>query len=195
MPVDAVSETRAWVDRVVIGLNLCPFARAPQVRGRVRYALCETIDPGALREALLDELRYLVDAPESEVETTLLIHPRVLGDFDDYNEFVGEAEDCIAALDLEGFVQLATFHPRYRFAGTADDDLGNATNRSPHPVLQLIRETSMDRAVAAIPDPAAIYAVNIATMEGLGAEGWAALCAACRADAIARDRARPASST
>jgi len=179
----ALAETRAWVERVVIGLQLCPFARAPQVKGQVRYVVSEARDTAELLEQLIDELQRLAGASADEVETTLLVHPWVLTDFDDYNEFLAIAEAAVVEIDLEGVLQVASFHPRYQFAGTMPDDLGNATNRSPYPTLHLLREASIERALAAVPDPEAIFEANIATLEGLGAEGWAALQQQCRDDA------------
>ena len=177
-----LGETRAWVRRAVIGLNLCPFAKAPEAKGRVRYVLSRAHSPDALMARLDDEMQSLVVASETQIETTLVIHPFVLTDFLEFNDFAGEVEDRIDAAGLEGVLQLATFHPRYRFAGTADDDLGNATNRSPYPTLQLLRESSIDRAVIAFPNPEAIYKANIATLGRLGAVGWGAIERACRED-------------
>lgn len=179
----AVAETRAWVDRAVIGLNLCPFAKAPQVKGLVRYVVSLADDPAALLADLITELERLAESKPEQMETTLLIHPRVLGDFADYNDFLEVAEDTVAELDLEGVLQVASFHPDYQFEGTTPDDVTNATNRSPYPTLHLIREDSIDKAVAAFPDAEAIYEVNMATMEQLGAEGWAALQQQCKKDA------------
>ncbi len=179
----AILETRAWVRRAVIGLNLCPFAKGPEARDRVRYVVSDATSPSALLHALADELTQLMAVDETEIETTLLIHPWVLSDFIAFNDFLEDVDVLVAGMKLEGIVQVASFHPAYRFAGTASDDPGNATNRSPHPILHLLRESSVARAVEAFPDAAAIFATNIETMEGLGAEGWAALQAACRADA------------
>ncbi|MGZ5183526.1 MAG: DUF1415 domain-containing protein [Caldimonas sp.] len=179
----AIEETRAWVERAVIGLNLCPFAKAPQVKGQVRYVASAARHPEALLDDLRDELIRLAEMPPEQVETTLLIHPDVLSDFAEYNEFLGAAEGLVEALGLEGTIQVASFHPQYRFAGTAADDLANATNRSPHPTLHLLREASIDRAVAAFPEAEAIYEANIATMRRLGSEGWAALQRQWREDA------------
>ena len=182
----ALAETRAWVERAVIGLQLCPFARAPQVKGRVRYSLSDAAEAEALMTDLVAELHRLVEAPAERIETTLLVHPRALTDFDDYNDFLGLADEVLAALDLEGVVQIASFHPDYRFAGSAPDDIANATNRSPFPMLQLLREESIERALASFAEPESIYAANIRTMEALGADGWAALQEACRHDAAER---------
>lgn len=184
-PDDAtvIAETRAWVDRVVIGLNLCPFARAVQVKNRVRYAVSHASVAQGLLMDLCDELQLLAAADPELTDTTVLVHPRVLADFDDYNDFLGIAEAAVAELGLEGELQIASFHPDYRFDGTDADDIGNATNRSPWPTLQLLREASLDKAVAAFPDPEAIYENNIRTLESLGNERWAELMAACRHDA------------
>jgi len=191
----AIAETRAWVERAVIGLNLCPFAKAPQVKGEVRYVASDASDAEGLLADLIDELRQLAEAPQTRIETTLLIHPWALLDFSDYNDFLGVAEAAVAQLDLEGLIQVASFHPQYRFAGSAPDDLGNATNRSPYPTLHLLREASVERAVAAFPDAATIFEANIETMRRLGAEGWAALQRQCRAEAAAASGlARPAAS-
>jgi hypothetical protein len=177
-------ETRAWLRRAVVGLNLCPFAKAPLARDLIRYVVSDAASPDVLLAALADELARLASTPASDVETTLLIHPFVLGDFDAFNEFLGRAEDLIDALDLDGVLQVASFHPHYRFAGTAHDDIGNATNRSPYPTLHLLREASVERAVDAFPDPEAIFSTNIATLQALGVDGWKALVDACRRDAL-----------
>jgi len=178
-----IAETRAWVERAVIGLNLCPFAKAPQIKGSVRYVVSAATEAEALLAALVEELALLANAPDAKIETTLLIHPGVLNEFAAYNDFLDVAEGAIASLNLDGVIQVASFHPHYRFADQEADDLGNATNRSPYPTLHLIREAAIDRAVAAFPDAAAIYSVNIETMNRLGAEGWADLQRRCREDA------------
>ena len=178
-----IAETRAWVDRAVIGLNLCPFAKAPQVKGLVRYVASAATDPAALLADLITELERLAESRPDKLETTLLIHPGLLADFAEYNDFLEVAEDTVAELDLEGVIQVASFHPDYQFDGTDADALGNATNRSPYPTLHLIREASIERAVEAFPEAERIYATNIATLEKLGAEGWAALQQQCRDDA------------
>ena len=174
-----VAQTRAWVDCMVIGLNLCPFARAPQVKGRIRYALCKATQPDALRAALVEELIQLASTPIDTVETTLLIHPRVLTDFAQYNAFLSQAESALDELGLVGSIQIASFHPHYRFANTSARDVTNATNRSPYPMLHLIREASIDRALAAFPNAETIYMTNLATMRRLGHDGIAALQAQC----------------
>ena len=178
-----IAETRAWVERAVIGLNLCPFAKAPQVKGQVRYAVSAATDPEALLADLVRELEHLAEAPPERIETTLLIHPGVLTDFEDFNDFLDVADAALQALGLEGVLQVASFHPDYRFADSDPDDLANATNRSPYPTLHLLREDSIARAVAAIPEAEAIFEANIETMRKLGPEGWAALQRQWREDA------------
>ena len=168
-------ETRAWVERVVIGLKLCPFAPAPALKRTIRYATSDATTPEALLEDLAAELQRIVAAPPEEVETTLLVHPQVLQDFEEYNDFLEVADGLLRVLDLEGEVQIASFHPQYRFAGTESDDLGNATNRSPYPMLHLLREDSIARAVDAFGDTSTISASNITTLERLGAEGLEAV--------------------
>ncbi len=183
-PADRViAETRAWVQRAVVGLNLCPFAKAPLVKGQIRFVVCESDDPRVLLDALLAQMRELAAADPDLVETTLLIHPNALLDFAEFNDFLDAADAALEELGLEGVLQVASFHPDYQFAGAQPDDLGNATNRSPHPTLHLLREASVERAVEAFPEAEAIYETNIATLEALGADGWAQLQADWRDDA------------
>lgn len=181
----ATAATRAWVERAVIGLNLCPFAKAPEVRGQVRYVVSEAVDVEGLVTDLADELMRMEATPAALLETTLLIHPQVLGDFADYNDFLDTADAAVRALGLEGVVQVASFHPHYQFAGSEIDDLANATNRSPYPTLHLLREASIERAVEAFPQAETIFEANIATVRQLGPEGWAALQQHCRLAAAA----------
>ena len=181
----ALAETRAWVERAVIGLNLCPYARAVQAKQQVRYVLSAASDEDGLLAELVDEMEALVAVDPARVETTLLVHPRLLGDFLDYNDFLDVVDAALDRLGHAGVLQVASFHPRYQFAGTGPDDVTNATNRSPYPMLQLLRESSIERAVAAFPDTAEIYRANLRTLEALGADGWAALQAQCRRDAEA----------
>lgn len=164
--------TRNWVERVVIGLNLCPFAKAVHVKGQIRYVVSFARTPEDLRTDLVRELQYLVDADPVATDTTLLIHPHVLADFLDYNDFLEVADAVIERLHLEGKIQIASFHPQYQFANTKADDIGNCTNRSPYPTLHLLREASVARAVAAFPEASDIFEKNIATMSKLGSEGW-----------------------
>jgi hypothetical protein len=164
--------TRAWVDNAVIGLNLCPFAKAVQVKNLVRYVVTNAVDTDSLLTVLCEELQMLANTPSEDIETTLLIHPQVLTDFLDYNDFLEIADIAIEELNYGGIFQVASFHPQYQFAGTAIDELSNASNHSPYPTLHLLRESSVDRAVAAYPEAEAIYETNILTLEKLGIEGW-----------------------
>jgi hypothetical protein len=182
-PERVIAETRAWVDRAVIGLNLCPFAKAAQVRNQVRYVVSDATDPEALCAQLVEELQFLAGADPAQVETTLLIHPGTLADFLDFNAFLDVADAAVEDLGYAGVLQVASFHPRFQFEGTDADDVTNATNRSPYPTLHLLREESIDKAVDAFPETERIYETNMRTMQTLGAEGWASLQARCRADA------------
>src|SRR5437868_12684293 len=182
-PEQIIAETRAWVDRAVIGLNLCPFAKAVQAKGQVRYVVSAATDEETLLQQLCDEMRLLVDTPAAEVDTTLLIHPAVLGDFLDYNDFLDVADAAIDELGLAGVLQVASFHPQYQFEGTVVSDVTNATNQSPYPTLHLLREDSVDRAVAAFAEAEAIFEANMHTLEVLGEDGWSQLKAQCRKDA------------
>ncbi len=150
----------------------------------IRYVCSKARDTPALRAALRSELQLLAAAPIDEVETTLLVHPWVLGDFLDYNDFLDEADALLVELGLDGTLQIASFHPQYQFAGSAADDIENATNRSPHPTLHLLREASIERAVAAFPQAEAIYENNMRTLHALGPRGWAQLQARCLRDAL-----------
>ena len=178
-----IAQTRAWVNRAVIGLNLCPFAKAVQMKNQIRYVVSDAGDEAGLLMALCGELRFLARADPEQLDTTLLIHPRVLGEFARFNEFVGSADAALQTMGYEGLIQLASFHPHYQFAGTDAGDVSNATNRSPYPTLHLLREASVTRAVAAFPKAAAIFEANIRTLQALGLEGWEAVQAHCKRDA------------
>jgi hypothetical protein len=169
---DALATTRRWLEHAVIGLNLCPFAKAVVVKDQVRFVLSDASTPEALLAQLGEELVLLRDTPAEEIDTTLLVHPQVLEDFLDYNDFLDQADALVEALDLEGVLQVASFHPHYQFAGSGPEDVENFTNRSPYPTLHLLREDSVARAVEAFPDPDAIVERNIATLRQLGVEGW-----------------------
>ena len=159
---EVVAETRAWLDGTVIGLNLCPFAREVRDAGRIRFVVSGAETAPALRADLVVELRLLGTLDPLDTDTTLLIHPRVLADFLDYNDFLGTADDAIEELGMSGTFQIASFHPRYQFAGVKADDPANRSNRSPHPMLQLLREASVRRALEGYPgDPAEIPRRNI----------------------------------
>lgn len=170
-----VALTCKWIERAVIGLNLCPYAKAVYVKGQVRCVVSKANTTDALLEDLHRELRDLSSSDPLTLDTTLLIHPEVLTDFLDYNEFLGSADAAIRECGLDGVLQIASFHPAYQFAGTTEDDIANFTNRSPFPMLQILRESSVSRAVAAFPDPHSIYQRNIETMLRLGISGWEAL--------------------
>ncbi len=176
-PDDAavVSNTRSWLERAVIGLQLCPFAKAVYLKEQIRITVSTAQTTRELQDVLVQELRALMNVDASVVDTTLLIHPHVLSDFLDFNDFLGVANSTVQAEGLRGVVQIASFHPAYQFAGTTTSDVTNFTNRSPYPMLQLLREASVRRAVAAYPDANAIYRRNIETMRRLGATGWAEL--------------------
>lgn len=169
---EVVAATRRWLERAVIGLNLCPFAKAVHVKGRIRYVVSQACTPAELLSELRRELRFLVDAEPSVCDTTLLIHPNVLGDFLDYNDFLDDVDAAVEELELDGVLQVASFHPQYQFEGTEADDVTNYSNRSPFPTLHLLREESIDRAVEAFPDAQRIYETNMDTLRRLGTEGW-----------------------
>ena len=167
-----IERTRDWLVRAVIGLNLCPFAKAVHVKQQIRYVATPADSTEALTDALRQELALLRDADPEEVDTTLLIHPEVLGDFLDYNDFLDVADDLVQEMDLEGVIQVASFHPDYQFADSEPDDIENYSNRAPYPTLHLLRESSIERAVEAFPDAADIYETNMETLKRLGHDGW-----------------------
>ena len=174
---DPIADTRRWLEKAVIGLNLCPFAKAVYVKQQVRFVLSDASTPEALLEELAEELVLLRDIDPDQVDTTLIVHPDVLTDFLDYNDFLDNADAAVEALDLHGVIQVASFHPDYQFAGTMPDDISNYTNRSPYPTLHLLREASIDRAVEAFPDADVIVERNVKTLDALGHAGWAKLFA------------------
>jgi uncharacterized protein len=171
-----ISDTQRWLERAVIGLNLCPFAKAVHVKGLIRYTVSEATTSAELLVDLKNELNLLtnhdVDSVSFAYDTTLLIAPYCLQDFLDFNDFLGKADKLLAKMKLEGTLQLANFHPQYQFAGTEPDDITNFTNRAPYPTLHLLRESSIDQAVEAFPEAEAIFEVNMETMERLGLKGW-----------------------
>jgi hypothetical protein len=172
---NVIALTKVWLDKAVIGLNLCPFAKAVQVKDQIRFAVSDATDSETLLIDLASELDLLAEADPDQIDTTLLIHPQVLTDFLDYNDFLDLADAAIEELELDGQLQIASFHPDYQFAGSALDDIENYTNRSPFPILHLLRESSIERAVAAFPDATDIYEKNIANLQRLGHAGWQAL--------------------
>ena len=181
----AIAETRAWVRRAVIGLNLCPFARAVDVKDQIRYVFSDATDAETLLATLVVELQRLADTDPEVVDTTMVIHPRIFADFEDFNDFLELADAAVEDLDLDGVLQVASFHPQFQFADTEPDDITNATNRAPYPTLHLLREESVDRAVAAFPEAEAIFERNMATLEKLGPQGWAAVRKSWEDDAAA----------
>ncbi|MCB0552066.1 MAG: DUF1415 domain-containing protein [Phaeodactylibacter sp.] len=166
-----LEETRRWVEHFVVGLNLCPFAHSPFRNGRIRYVLYEQEDIVELARLLVQEAQWLSRQPAGEVETTLLVHPNALPDFYDYLDFLEEAELLIRENDLEGIIQVASFHPAYQFAGTEADAPENYTNRSPYPMLHLLREEALEQAIDSYNHPEQIPEQNIEKMNKLGQEG------------------------
>jgi uncharacterized protein len=167
-----IAATRHWLTRAVIGLNLCPFAKAVHVKDQIRYSVCDATNTEGVLTDLESELRTLADADPADIDTTLLILPHALADFLDYNDCLYFADRMLKDLRLEGTLQIASFHPHYRFEGSEPDDIENYTNRSPYPILHLLREASIERAVDAFPDAADIYERNQDTLRRLGEEGW-----------------------
>jgi uncharacterized protein len=165
-------DTQCWLERAVIGANLCPFAKAVHVKKQIRWVVSEAIDEQALLDDLVRELNLLADADAEDIDTTLLIHPHVLRDFLDFNDFLELADTAVHELQLDGEIQVASFHPDYQFADVADDDISHCTNRSPYPTLHLLREASVDLAVAAFPAADTIFEKNIQTLKRLGPDGW-----------------------
>lgn len=181
LPPDTLPQMQRWLERAVIGLNLCPFAKAVHTKGQIRWVLSDATKPETLLQTLLDELQHLARTPArariNDPDTTLLVHPLVLQDFGDFNAFQGVVEAVVADLGLEGVLQVAPFHPQFRFAGTRVNALENNSNRAPYPTLHLLREKSISRAVAAFPEPEAIFEKNIATLRKLGSAGYRRLLA------------------
>jgi hypothetical protein len=173
-PIEA---TQRWLEKAVIGLNLCPFAKAVHMKQQIRWVQSDAQGPEALLADLVTELQALAQADPQAIDTTVLVHPQVLRDFADYNDFLDLADAALVELELDGVLQIASLHPDYRFADTDIDDIGNFSNRSPYPTLHLLREDSIDRAVAAVPDAARIWERNIETLQALGPEGWRSLMA------------------
>jgi hypothetical protein len=168
----AIASTRHWLEAAVIGLNLCPFAKAVHTRRQIRWAVTAATTEAELLAELRHELELLARTDPNEIETTLLIHPRAMTQFIDYRFFLRKTDTALRKLGYEGRLQVASFHPDYEFADAAPDDVAHCTNRSPHPMLHLLREASIDRAVAAVPDAADIYERNIETLRRLGHAGW-----------------------
>ena len=169
---DIIATTQSWLKEAVIGLNLCPFANSVYIKDQIRYVVSQAQTPEDLAVELRQELQFLENSDPAKVDTTLFIHPYVLEDFLDYNDFLDSAEGILVELDLDGIIQIASFHPDYQFAGTQSDDIDNYTNRGPYPMLHLLRESSIERAVKIFPEANVIFEKNIATMQQLGLEAW-----------------------
>jgi hypothetical protein len=172
---EAIAATKLWLERAVIGLNLCPFAKGVHVKNQIRYVVSAAQTPEDLLRDVLAEFEVLAEASPAEIDTTLLIHPQVLTDFLDYNDFLEVVDAALEDVDLAGVLQVASMHPQYQFVDTESDDITNYTNRSPYPTLHLLREDSIDQAVEAFPEAEQIFDKNIETMRKLGHEGWNAL--------------------
>ena len=176
VPSEAViAATQRWVERAVIGLNLCPFAKGVQAKGQVHYAVSQADDALTLLADLKQALLDLQACEADQRDTTLLIAPLALPDFLDFNDFLGRADRLLRKMRLDGLFQIASFHPQFQFADATPDDISHFTNRAPYPILHLLREESIDRAVAAFPDAALIYEHNMETLRALGHAGWRAL--------------------
>ena len=175
LDADVLAKTRHWLEAAVIGLNLCPFAKAVYVKNQVRLVVSQARHADDLLEELDCELDLLVATAADEIDTTLLIHPTLFADFLDFNDFLEVADGVVDEHALDGVIQLASFHPQFQFDGTEPDDISNYTNRAPFATLHLLREASVEKAVAAFPEAEAIFEVNIATLEKLGHPGWMAL--------------------
>lgn len=182
-----MQDMRHWLERAVIGLNLCPFAKAVHVKGQIHYAVSGAATSAELLQDLAAELVALAALDSSVRNTTLLMAPGCLADFLDFNDFLAEADRTLQALSLDGVLQIASFHPHFQFAGTAPEDITNYTNRAPYPTLHLLREESIDLAVQAFPDAETIFSRNMETLERLGKAGWDALDAGIDS----RDKACP----
>lgn len=169
---EVIARTRRWIERAVIGLNLCPFAKAVYNKQQVRIVLSDATTEAALLAELGEELALLRDTGPEMIDTTLIVHPEVLQSFPDYNDFLDLADALVAEMSLEGVIQVASFHPDYQFADAEIGDVSNNTNRSPYPTLHLLREDSIDRAVAAYPDPSVLFERNIEVVEELGADAY-----------------------
>jgi len=169
---EIIQSIRVWIERSVIGLNLCPFAKPVFSKGLIRFVVSRVSLEEALLQDLKRELENLAVQTLNGYETVLLIHPNVLSDFLDYNDFLNPAEQLVSRLGLDGIIQIASFHPDYQFAGTLRTDMRNYTNRSPFPLLHLLLEDSIDKAVDSYPDIDKILNRNIKTMNKLGLDGW-----------------------
>jgi len=171
-----INNTRHWIEKAVIGLNLCPFARAVYVKNQVRIVVSRARHLDAFLDELDRELDLLQSTPAEEVDTTLLVHPTLFPDFELFNDFLNVVDDVLAEHELEGVIQVASFHPQFQFEGTEPEDVTNATNRAPYPTLHLLREDSVERAIASdAGDAEKIVERNLQTLRDLGLDGWKSL--------------------
>ena len=166
-----IEDTQLWLNKAVIGLNLCPFAKAVVAKQQVRYVVCMDSEPEQALKMLQEEMQLLINTDAAVLDTTLLIAPKLFPEFLDFNEFLFDCDSVLLSMELEGVLQIADFHPRYQFAGTEPDDISNFTNRAPYPTLHLLREESIDKAVAAFPYASLIYERNMQVLEELGRGG------------------------
>jgi hypothetical protein len=167
---NVISDVETWLDGVVIGLNLCPFAAIPRKNNQVRFTVSQALAEEVLLADLHAELTLMSQTPAVEVETSLLIVPDMLAKFDDYNQFLDLVDELLEAFEWEGIFQIASFHPHYCFAETDPDSVVNLTNRAPYPILHIIREQSLEKALKKMTSPDEIYKRNIETMNGLSTE-------------------------
>ncbi len=167
-----IADTVRWLEKAVIGLNLCPFAKSVHVKGQIHYVVSQATDAEGVALDLHRELEALAEISPEKRDTTLLILPHALHDFLDFNDFTALADDIVEELELGGILQVASFHPLFQFEGTDVADVTNCTNRAPYPTLHLLREDSIDKAVEAFPEAEMIYERNMQVLEDMGIEGW-----------------------
>ena len=182
-----IADTVRWLEKAVIGLNLCPFAKSVHVKGQIHYVVSQATDAEGVAIDLHRELEALAEISPEKRDTTLLILPHALQDFLDFNDFTELADDLVEELDLGGILQVASFHPMFQFEGTDVDDVTSCTNRAPYPTLHLIREDSIDKAVEAFPEAEMIYERNMQVLQEMGIEGWLDLDVGARCPIAARD--------
>lgn len=169
---EILKKTQSWLEKAVIGLNLCPFAKAVHIKNQIRYVVTEAKSEEELVQLLIKELQHLAQTSPDVVDTTLIIHPEIFNNFLDYNEFLAVADGAIFETKLEGIIQIASFHPQYQFEGTEPEDITNYTNRSPYPMLHLLRESSLSKVLETFPHPEKIPEKNMETLTELGLDGW-----------------------
>ncbi|MDZ4725597.1 MAG: DUF1415 domain-containing protein [Leptospira sp.] len=170
-----IQKTKSWLEKIVIGLNLCPFAKSVFIKNQIRFAVTLTTSKKELGQILTSEFDLLLNLEKEKTETTLLIIPNLFPRFLDFNDYLAEAEERLGKANLEGVLQIASFHPDYQFAGRKPDDPANFVNRSPYPILHLLREESIEEVVEHYPNIDDIYPNNIQTLRNLGIEAWKSL--------------------